>query len=84
MQGHPRIAVEGLQPDFIRRVDSQKWAGIGKLSHTWTYRWGPQLYPLDRLWEPGGLMGESWDTHGSLMGDNIETPGNASSLRRDS
>jgi hypothetical protein len=28
------------------------------------------------------LVRESWDTHGSLTGDNFETPRGASTLRR--
>ena len=38
-----------------------------------------QLHKPNRLWEPGRFVGESPDTHGSLTGDNFETPGVASS-----
>jgi hypothetical protein len=45
----------------------------------------PQLYRLDRLWEPGShgrLTGHSPDTRRTLPVDNFQTPGSASSLRR--
>ena len=38
-----------------------------------------QLHKPNGLWEPGRIMGKSPDTHGSLTGDNFETPGGASS-----
>jgi hypothetical protein len=38
-----------------------------------------QLHKPNGLWEPGRIMGESPDTHGSLTGDNFGTPGGASS-----
>ena len=37
-----------------------------------------QLHKPNGLWEPGRIMGKSPDTHGSLTGDNFETPGGAS------
>jgi hypothetical protein len=36
-----------------------------------------QLHKPNGLREPGRIIGESPDTHGSLTGDNFETPGGA-------
>jgi hypothetical protein len=35
--------VDGLQPDFIRSVDLQKWAEVGIVSNIWTHRWATPI-----------------------------------------
>ena len=42
----------------------------------------PQFHKPNRGWMPGSLTGASPDTRRTLTGDNFETPGSASTLRR--